>query len=256
MATTKPERLEWLRQSLEFLDEQDFPFIQKLVSIDQVAGNPFDGELEEALSSRGWEVVRSVGHTRGQCLRSMLDKVDSDVVFYNEDDILARMPKYADLCEAWSIKDPNGRDCGMISMALGGSKHDDSKQQFGDLADIKDNLVLEKEDYLFFRRLDEKRDDYFFEFPGLFVRTDIFKSCAGGRYLRSIEYDLTKEYFQQGINVRYYKASICKHSVFDVLEFYTYSYYYKELMETAKLIRLLDENQGGIKWDLSKIPMP
>jgi len=254
MGTTKPQRLAWLAESLKYLDNQDFPFHEKIISIDKIGNNQLDSKIEGELQLRGWKIIKHTFADRGKCMRDALAQISSDFIFYNEDDILVKMPKYNDVHEAFDIRDLNGRTCGLLSFSLGGTKHDDGKKNFGDLADIKENILLEKEDYLVFKRLEEKKDDYFFEFPALFARKDIFVSCANFAPLNSMEYDLTKAYFNQNFDSKYYKATICKHSIFDVLETYKHTYY-RELKETAKLTRLLDENQGGIYWDLKKIPM-
>lgn len=242
MGTCHPQRLAWLEESVDHLDSQAFPFIKKILAIDQFNGWTFPERLIEKYTNSGWTLQIDSHRSRKLSTTKVLDQIDSEYVFYNEEDVKANLPKIEDL-EIVFNTELGKRKCGMISMTLGGTRFDAASNFIGDLAFMNDNTILANQDYLFFDRLEAYRSPYFFEFPGLFIRTTLFKEChkiACNYSGEQVEAALTRAWFSLGYNFKYYKTSVAKSGALDVL-----------LTEPSKvnshcrLLDNLDPNQGS-----------
>lgn len=218
MGTAHPHRLSWLKENIDYLDSQNFPFAKKLLSIDQFNGHYIQESDVKLFESKGWIVLVDSYGSRVASLSRALDNINTEFIFYNEDDVLSTMPKIDDLEKVFNTV-VNGRMCGMISMTLGGIKFDASSKFIGDLKHINENVILSADEYDIFLRMEEYRNDVFFEFPGLFIRTEIFKrSHQEALVIRGwIETALTSGYFSNGFDKIYYKASVCKKNALDIL---------------------------------------
>lgn len=223
MGTAHPQRLEWLKQNLENLDSQNFPFVKKIVAIDQFNGNYVPKDFIIFFESKGWKVLLHTHKSRMLSTEEVLKEIDSEFIFYNEDDVLSSLPNIKELEKVFNIE-IDGRKCGMISMTLGGTKFNpeikDGNHSFiGDLKYINDNIILKCDNYDFFKRMEEFKNDFFFEFPGLFVRSEIFKlSHEHAKITRGwIETALTLGYFYNKFEEKYYKSSVCKKNTLDIL---------------------------------------
>jgi hypothetical protein len=259
MGTCQPERLEWLKYSVSFLDAQSFPFSKKHLIIDQFSGLTFPADMRADFESSGWNIIPySVGggrdgFGRAICMIDALKKIDSDFIFYNEDDILARMPRIDDVLSILDRLDGERR-CGMLSMNIGGSDHDFPNKKFGDLLEIQNNALLTSKDYVAFKRLEHCASRWFVEFPGLFARRDMLLSILEPTFGNGgLEIHMTEKYFRSGFDKKFFKVSICKPNVFEVVDFYK-SQFNPEKFESAKMIRLLDRNQGDALFNLNDIP--
>lgn len=253
MGTCDPKRLRWLEQSLEFMDAQHFPFKTKHLVIDQLDDRKFPKDLYDKLLNRGWKIHTFSFKSRAICMARVCEQISSQVVFYNEDDVLVKLPSFDHVQRVFG-KDLDGRHCGMLSMTLGGSNHDFPNQKFGDLKDIKKNVFFEFKEYLVFQRDEAKRSLWFVEFPGLFINTELLKEIVKDDFGNGgLEIHMTNRYFDLQKDRQFYKASLCKKNVYDVIKWYETNFSY-EMLETAKWIRILDENQGNAKFDLEKLP--
>lgn len=259
MGTCQPERLEWLNQSINFLDSQKFEFNTKYLVIDQFSGFSLPDNLRADFERAGWAILLySVGggrdgFGRAQCMMDALTKVKSEFIFYNEDDILARMPKKDDVLAILNRID-NGRQCGMLSMNIGGSDHFFPKKKFGDLLEVENNILLDAPEYIIFRRLEKCASQWFVEFPGLFIRKDMLLSILEPEFGNGgLEIHMTNKYFKLGIDKAMFKASVCKKNIGEVINFYK-TQYNLEKFESAKMIKLLDKNQGDVQFNLDEIP--
>lgn len=246
------QRLEWLDQSLEFLDAQKFPFNKKVVSIYGHGHHQIPLSLRSKLESKNW-IIMLTSLPRSETMINCLQNLDSDYIFYNEDDVLVRMPD-PDIVNGLLNASCDGRDCGMLSLNYGGSDHDFPRGKFGDLLDIDRNILLKTDKYVAFRRDEAKKSAWFCELPAVFFRRAVLKAILlpnqgnGG-----LEIHMTDQYFAQGLDKQFFKVSLCRPNVFDVIEFYKHDFN-MEMFETAKFMRILDSNQGDAKFDLSKIP--
>ena len=144
--------------------------------------------------------------------------IDTDIIFYNEDDVLVDLPTVDDVRFVFD-KNIDDRKCGMLSLALGGTQYNSAVGNLGDLRFMEDNTIISNDDYRIFQRLEEYKSAWFFEFPGLFIKTDLFKEChnkAKGLG-KQIEQALTISYLDNGYSEKYYKASIAKSNALSIL---------------------------------------
>jgi hypothetical protein len=163
-----PQRMAWLRETVDYMDSQNFPFKSKLLAIDQFNGHFVKPEEVKYYESKGWRVLLDTHMSRSKTFDRVLREIDTEFVFYNEDDVRATMPNIEDVEETFN-KTIEGRKCGMISMTLGGTHFDAPSNFIGDLKFMNENLILESDDYIIFRRMESFKNDYFFEFPGLWI---------------------------------------------------------------------------------------
>jgi hypothetical protein len=238
-----PQRLLWLKQSVDHLDKQHFPFVKKIIAVDEYRGYTMPDELKKYFESKGWIVLVDAHMSRVKSMDHAFSLIDSEYLFYNEDDVLAPMPRIEDLTRIFSYATIKKRECGMISLTMGGSHSHFPENKYGDLNQVSENILLENEDYLVFRRLEKEKNDWFFEFPALFIRTDLFKLChetAKRKYSGlQVEMGLTKAWFKQKVHKKYYKCSIGKKDILGIVCDNPVDVYYK-----AFLLTLLDPKQG------------
>lgn len=218
MGIAHPDRMTWLLETINHMDEQNFPFAKKIVSIDQFDGHTVDFQTIKFLEDNGWVVLIDNYKSRIASMNRAFNLFDTEYVFYNEDDVKANLPKIEDL-EFVFNHEVGDRKCGMISMTLGGTQFDSASNFIGDLKFMEDNKIIGNDEYLIFRRMEEFKNDWFFEFPGLFIRTDLFKTChekaKGSR--KQIEQSLTDSYFNNWFDKTYYKSSIAKNGALKTL---------------------------------------
>lgn len=238
------QRLNWLKQTVDYLDEQEFPFARKIIAVDEFHGHTMPKNLKKHFESKGWIVLIDAHMSRTKSMDHAFSMIDSEYTFYNEDDVLATMPDIADLTTIFRDRLVDKKQCGMLSLTLGGSKSHFPKKKYGDLNLTHKNILLENEKYLVFRRLEKKRDDYFFEFPALFIRTELFKRChetAKKRYPGiQVEKGLTKAWFKEKLDKKFYKCSLCKHDILGIVCDHPLEVFMK-----SRLITTLDPNQGN-----------
>lgn len=253
MGTTAPARLKWLEQSLDFLDQQSWPFDEKLLVLDNIGDGFASADLIHSLRDRGWKILEKQAKSKAKCLQEALATLTSDIVFYNEDDILVRMPSFVVIEALFRSNSPN-RVIGMASLNLGGSITDFRNKVFGDLEDIGEREVYSEEGLMVFRREEWQRNLWFFEFPGLFIRRELFSQCIEPDTINhQVEIALTKKWFDLGLDKSYIKVSIAKSNLPSVID-QLRQQFDNELLETTKFIRMMDENQGDAKFDLARIP--
>ena len=218
MGISPPRRLAWLRKTIDYMDSQEFPFKKKVVSIDQIRGYTVPDDLLNHLKNNGWEVLVDTHSSRILSMDRAFSVIDTELIFYNEDDVMATLPCYEDIKEVFETK-IGARNCGMLSMTLGGTQYDAASGNLGDLAFMEDNTIIANDEYRIFRRLEEFRSEWFFEFPGLFVKTKLFKDChekAKGSGSQ-IERGLTTSYLTSNYESQYYKASVAKTKALSIL---------------------------------------
>ena len=243
MSICHPQRIEYLEKTLDYMDRQNFPFAQKVLAIDEFDGYTFPKDLNKQLEKRGWIVLIDNHKSRMKSMDHAFAILDKEYIFYNEEDVQVDMPRIEDIEYVFKHIKVQERACGMISLNLGGSHSHFPENKYGDLNKVHENILLENEDYLVFRRLEKEKNDWFFEFPGLFIPTDLFKQChetAKKYYPGShIEVGLTKAWFKENLDKKYYKCSLCKKDILHIV-----GHNRVEIHEQAKLIKFIDPNQG------------
>jgi hypothetical protein len=140
----------------------------------------------------------------------------------------------------------------MVSLTLGGSTNHFPGGEYGDLRETgSETMIMTRcmssvspHTYFAFRRSEAKRNDYFFEFPGLFVRTEIFRHCHAIAKMyysgQSVEMGLTSAYFYAGYDLDYYKCSIAKLNLAYIIEHNPNAF-----IRECRLLENLDPNQGN-----------
>lgn len=241
-----PIRLEWLKNNVDYLDAQNFPFEKKIIAIDEFHGYQMPKNLKEYFESNGWEVLVDTHMSRSKTMDHAFSIINTEYVFYNEDDVLSKMPKLEDLEKVFNTKIDN-KECGMISMTLGGTQFDpsidDGEFKFiGDLKYMNDNTILQNEEYRIFKRDFKFANAWFFEFPGLIIRTDLFKRCHEGAKRRGgqVEQALTTSFMEDGFKEKYYKCSVAKLNALEYLKINPMS-----VNTECRLLTNLDVNQGN-----------
>ena len=142
-----PQRMEWLRKTIDHMDSQKFPFRRKILTIDQFDGHTVKTEESNHFISRGWRVFLDTHKSRVKSFDRAFSEIETEYIFYNEDDVMANLPDIKDLSEVFNNVITT-KQCGMISMTLGGTKYDAATMFIGDLKFMEENVILESEDYL------------------------------------------------------------------------------------------------------------
>ncbi len=241
-AICHPQKVAWLQQSILSLDKCGFTFSKKILSIDEFDGHKFPEHLKEKYESEGWTILKDNHHNRSLSLKRAIEESRTPFIFYNEDDILTlSMPEEI----IQSILSKENKSCGMLSMTLGGSTFDAPNNQIGDFADIKHRVIYQDDKYVVFARDENLKGNFFFEFPALFVDSAIFGVCLLEAMDRHkglpLEVGLTRSYFaQHSIDKMFFKASICKANIFDMIEKDPYA-----INDKCRLIKTLDPQQGN-----------
>jgi PleD family two-component response regulator len=97
MGTCRPQRLAWLEQTMDYLDSQNFPFVKKILAIDEFDGFTFPKRLDDKFADRGWIIIIDSHKSRVKSMDHAFELIDSEYVFYNEEDVMATMPIPDDL---------------------------------------------------------------------------------------------------------------------------------------------------------------
>lgn len=244
MGICAPERLKYLNDTLTYMDSQNFPFKKKILAIDEFGGHTFPREMKFHFENKGWTILIDSHRSRKLSMDHAFQHIDTEYVFYNEDDVQVTLPNIEDLNKIFAKTKVNDRECGMISLTLGGSISHFPANEYGDLNLVKDNVLLENDNYLIFRRLEEKRNDFFFEFPALFIKTKLFKEChrVATKFFsgQQVEMGLTSAWFSSFQNEKYYKCSLAKKDIYGIVCDDPLTVFKK-----SRLIECLDPQQGS-----------
>lgn len=235
------KRLKYLEDCINSLEPNYFD--QKILSIDEFGNHKFPNELKEKYENLGWELVIDNHQSKLGSLINSLDKVTSDFVFYQEDDIIVNLPDKNFILNQLDTTYTN-RQCGWISLNLGGAQTDLKNRVYADLIRCEDNKILSTEEYFSFLREEEVKNDWFFEFPSIFIDKNIFQKNLSimknlGLYDNySVEQNLTKIWFQSNMDKQYYKCCVAKNNLKEVLLNTPDS-----VMQFSSFIITLDPNQ-------------
>lgn len=232
-------RPQYLEETIQSINKQTI-FRDKVIHI--AGSKQLDSTIYDLLYKTDWKILSS--HTyRVSTFKTVVQEVNSDYIFYTEDDIyLKQLPE-------WIPQVIEDYKPGLLSLNLGGSTCDYPKN-LGDLINIQDRTILEKDGLTLFRRDYSLRSNYYFEFPCIFMNREMLNQMIPLIKGEDIEVSLTNAYGQLDVD-KFYKASL------SYTEFLTRmngshpiaTFPYE--MEKAKLYKLLDPHQGGVNWDLS-----
>jgi len=214
MGICHPTKLNYLNQSLDSYDQFDNVFDKKMLAIDQFNGHVFPEAFKTKFSNKNWQIIIDNHKSRSKSILNGLNSTSNEWVFYNEDDIVMDLPKNFDFSNF--LVNNDGRKPGMFSLTFGGTKHDLGKNDTGDMAYAETNVIFEDDELICFRRIESMKDDFFFEFPGLFIRTDLFISALThsmkNNQNQQIEFALSRSWFELQLDKEFYKASILRKS--------------------------------------------
>lgn len=243
---TTGKRYTYIEECISSLDSKDW-FDEKILSIDEFDGYLFPQELIDKYTSLGWIISRDDHKSRLKSLIKATNMVKSKYIFYQEDDITVNLPNKKNIIKLLEMKAFNRR-CGIVSLNLGGASTELKDRIYGDLLNCELNKIHFDENHMAFIREEEHRNDYFFEFPSLFISQKLFIKCLNtiNYHLNDspkpfqIERALTSFWFASKLNQYFFKCCYCKNNLLEVLN--------KEptkMMELCALIKTLDPNQGS-----------
>lgn len=225
---------------LEAVKSLNLPIFNKRL-IYLYGNNPLYQEVGSELSNALWESSFN-SLDRMSSFHKAINQLDTDYIFYTEDDIaLQSLPP-----EIFTILERE--DCGMLSLNLGGSLCD-YPHNYGDLILDASRIVLRTSDFTIFERDYQLRNNFFFEFPCVFIRKEMLREF-NYTSTNSIEMALSNEYHR--VSLKYKKFSICKTDFLNNLSSNTITDFRYE-MENSKFYKLLDPMQGGVEWTLEKL---
>lgn len=235
--STRPQ---FLLQAIKSIDSQTI-FNRKVIHI--AGGTQLHSEIYDHLYKNNWDIFAS--HTyRVGTFKTMIGEFSSEYVFYIEDDIeLKSLP-------VWIPEMLDTYKPGILSLNLGGSTCDYPNGRLGDLIHINDRVLCIRDSLTLFKRDYSMRNNYYFEFPCLFMNREMLQEMLPNIKGEEIEVSLSNAYNLLDKN-KYYKTSLCSSAFLDRLSVDESISNFSYEMEKAKLYKLLDPKQGGVDWDLS-----
>lgn len=249
------KRLEWLDKSIGSIDSLDFKFEEKIISIDEFDGFTISDADVKRYSDNGWIVDKVSVKNKHTSFKHAVDLSKGDYIFYTEDDIIInKIP--SDIKDILSIK-KESKNCGILSMNLGGSNLD-YPRHLGDMPYWLENVIYEKNNLISFIRLETEASKWFIEFPSVFFNKELISNLLDTTIIQNnvIEETLTSNFFNNFHNNKYYKASICYNKIKEIIILLSNNKevsFWNEKLESVKLYKLLDQNQGGANINLNEI---
>jgi hypothetical protein len=241
MGICHPTKLNYLNQSLDSVDPIQSIFNKKILAVDQFNGHVFPQPFKKKFTAKNWEILIDNHMSRTKSMLHAVRAAESEWVFYTEDDIVLELPDNFDFNNFIKVSD--GREPGMFSLTFGGTKHDLSVNNVGDMAFAEENEIYSDDKVFCFRRLEETKDDFFFEFPGLFIRRDLLEKCLihcmENNKNYQIEYGLSLSWFQLHLYKNYYKASILKREFLDFRHADAMN-----ILNSGRFFKIIDPLQG------------
>jgi hypothetical protein len=195
IGTTLIHRVDKLIETMVSIDNQNFNFESKILSIDNF-GEGLDDKLKEHTDNNGWLVI--MGDANGMVNNQIraLNNVDTEWVLYCEDDVLIqKLPTKEQLQKLHNEID----NVCLVSLTGGGYNLD---HKVLDNITNPDNHIIVGIDETFWFRDPNFNNGWFFEFPALFIKKDVFKACIDKSLSnfknQQIEQAYTKSYFNLG----------------------------------------------------------
>ena len=219
-------------------------FDQKILSIDQFGGHKFSEESIKKYSDMGWTVLIENYKSKLYSIINACNAVTSDYIFFQEDDIsIDKLPDKQFILDLLNMN-VNNRDCGFISLDLGGAKTEITEGILADLVDCETNTLSKADTYFAFMRDESQRNEWFISFPSIYIDKHIFLDCLN--YLSKnnltnncdIEFNLTAHWFNLEYDKDYFKACISKNNLKEFLN--KPIKHTHELAVNCSLINILD----------------
>ena len=172
IGTTIEHRVDNLIETMGSIDKENFDFESKILSIDDFGGGLPD-KLKKYTDNNDWLVV--IGPANGMVNNQVraLENINTEWVLYCEDDVLVeKLPTKEQLNELHN----KVNNIGLVSLT-GGGYHIRQPEIVLDNIKNPDNHIIVGENETFWYRDPNLNNGWFFEFPSLFIKTDIFKTC-------------------------------------------------------------------------------
>jgi len=254
-----PKRIEWLKKSVDSIDLLNFKFNKKIISVDIIDQDWIEDSVVEYFKNKGWIVDVVSFKSKHLSFKHALEISKSEYIFYTEDDIIIDyIPE--NINDILKI-DFNNKKCGILSFNLGGSLLR-YPHAFGDMDSIEERIVYKKDNEISFIRDINKKNNFFVEFPAMFIHNDIIKNLLSGPQIdnQNIELNLSSRYFSNNYHNYYFKQCMCYDKILEVMDYLNKNrnlpvHDADIMMEGCKFYKLLDPNQGGYLGglDLKKI---
>lgn len=207
IGTTLSHRVDKLIETMISIDKENFDFESKFLSIDDFGENLSD-KIKTYSNNNNWSII--VGEKKGMVNNQIrgLNNIKTEWVLYCEDDVLVeKLPSNEQLKKLHD----KINDVGIVSLTGGGYRPD--KEVLDNIVN-PDNHVIVGNDETFWFRDPKHNNGWFFEFPILFVKTDIFNNCINESLNNfkgiQIEQSYTKSYFNLGYHEKYKRYSWVK----------------------------------------------
>lgn len=212
LGCTARGRVNSIVKLIESIENQPVKFKQKILTVDELAGNKLPQIWIDNYRQRGWEITINPNNGMVNNLANGLELVKEDWVFYVEDDVLIHRLPTKEQFGRMVHMDHEGRFPGILSYTYVG-------YQFKRIADerlresVKNPLQFKRvDDFLLWARDDSMNYGYHVEFPVTFFKTDLMRQClvCARRSFkkRFIESAMTGAWFKLGLNSRYYKGTL------------------------------------------------
>ena len=215
-----PNRIMWMKRTIPEVAKSPI-FKRKILAIAESPAHKIQPKDAAEAMKADWELHIDGYRDRIKTFSEVLEKVDTEWIFYHEEDVLMKeLPSMVDMEEIDNFMSKDMRKCGALSLNPGGSTHDTPSKNMGDFDQIRENMILETPTLKFFQRNEKNKNDYFISFPALFIRTSILKECH--RYAThhchgmQIETALSQAYFDQAFDRYFFKASAMLPSISDL----------------------------------------
>lgn len=228
LATCHPSKMRWVQQVEKSIANNDI-FDEKILAVDEFNNLIFPSRIKNYFENNGWKVLVDRHKSRTKSMLHGIDEMSSEYIFYSEDDVLIDIPDKQLIINTLNHKIDN-RECGMLSLNLGGTKSTISNMggslsnigsKNGDLDFAKENILFQNDKSFSFKRLESMSNPWFYEFPGLFMPKELMKETIEKSKEQfkgmQIEMALTQAWFHYGFDKKYFKASISKNNLSDVL---------------------------------------
>jgi hypothetical protein len=229
LATCHASKVRWVQKVEKSISENDI-FDEKVLAVDEFNNMFFPARVKKYFEEKGWKVIIDNHKSRTKSMLNGLAELSTDYVFYSEDDVLVDLPSKEFILD--NLKHKIGDlECGMLSLNLGGTtstisnmggSNSNTGSKNGDLDFAKENMIIQNDTSFSFRRLEEKRNAWFYEFPGLFMPRELMADTINKSKEKfkgmQIEMALTSAWFYFNFDKKYYKASVAKNNLLDILE--------------------------------------
>lgn len=219
ITTTDYSKQNTALQTIKSIDKQNFPFKNKIISIDDF-GIPLFSELSDYLTQNNW--VCKLHERVGMCENILigLEECESDWVLYSEDDVIVNsLPNINDFEKIQNKLDKKLGVLSLLSSRGTGFLNDRFSTFKDEICNVK-NYVID-DNFNAWVRNEKTVDDYFIEFPITFMETNLMKQLfetANNNFQGyQIEQGLTKSFVEGGFINDYVKVNYLKPVDFNII---------------------------------------